>query len=223
MQIEGGEPVETDLVVVSVGRRPLSESLGLDGTGVEVDERGFVKVDERCRTSVEGVWAIGDLVATPALAHVGFAEAIVAIKDILGEDPVPVDYDRVPLVHLLLARGRLRRATPSRRPRTPATTSSPTARSTAHNARSMIVNQPEGLVKVIAEKQARRQGGPGARRAHGRPVGHRAARAGLPGRQLGGHRRRGRPLHPAPPDDDARSSARRSSPSPGAPCTAEHG
>ena len=100
------------------------------GTGVEVDDRGFVKVDELCRTSVEGVWAIGDLIATPALAHVGFAEAIVAIQDILGENPVPVDYDRVPLVHLLLARGRLRRPARSRRPRTPATTSSPTRRST---------------------------------------------------------------------------------------------
>ena len=64
--------------------------------GYQVGEDGFVKVDEMCRTSVDGVWAVGDLVATPALAHVGFAEAIVAIKDILGESPVPVAYDRVP-------------------------------------------------------------------------------------------------------------------------------
>ena len=48
-------------MVVSVGRRPFSDDLGLDGTGVEVDERGFVEVDERCRTGEAGVWAIGDL------------------------------------------------------------------------------------------------------------------------------------------------------------------
>src|SRR5690606_6812954 len=57
VQVEGGDPVQTDLVVVSIGRRPLSESLGLEGTGVEVDDRGYVKVDERCRTSLDGVWA----------------------------------------------------------------------------------------------------------------------------------------------------------------------
>ena len=96
VQIEGSEPLEVEKVMVSVGRRPLSESLGLDGTGVEVDERGFVKVGETCRTTVDGVWAVGDLIATPQLAHVGFAEAIVTIKDILGEAPLPVDYARVP-------------------------------------------------------------------------------------------------------------------------------
>nr|MBA2437158.1 FAD-dependent oxidoreductase [Acidimicrobiia bacterium] len=63
--LEGDETVEVERVVVSVGRRPLSENLGLDDTGVEVDERGFVKVDQTCRTTLEGVWAVGDLVATP--------------------------------------------------------------------------------------------------------------------------------------------------------------
>ncbi|MEO7555944.1 MAG: FAD-dependent oxidoreductase, partial [Acidimicrobiales bacterium] len=98
VQLGDGGTVDVDLVVVSVGRRPLSDSLGLDGAGttVGVSERGFVEVDERCRTAEPGIWAIGDLVATPQLAHVGFAEGIVAIKDILGEDPVPVDYAKVP-------------------------------------------------------------------------------------------------------------------------------
>jgi dihydrolipoamide dehydrogenase len=63
---------------------------------VTVSERGHVEVDERCRTAVDGIWAAGDVIATPALAHVGFAEAIVVIKDILGEEPVPVDHSRVP-------------------------------------------------------------------------------------------------------------------------------
>jgi dihydrolipoamide dehydrogenase len=68
-----GESVDVDMVVVSVGRRPLSENLGLGGTTVVVSERGHVVVDEHCRTGEPGVWAVGDLIATPALAHIGFA------------------------------------------------------------------------------------------------------------------------------------------------------
>ena len=61
---------------MSVGRRPFADQLGLDGTGVKVDERGFVVVDEFCRTGEDGVYAVGDLINTPQLAHVGYAEAI---------------------------------------------------------------------------------------------------------------------------------------------------
>ncbi|MGH9183408.1 MAG: dihydrolipoyl dehydrogenase [Acidimicrobiales bacterium] len=147
---EGG-PVEVDRVVVAVGRRPLSESLGLDGTGVEVDDRGFVKVDQTCRTSVEGVWAVGDLIATPQLAHVGFAEAVVAVKDILGEAPVPVQYEKVPwciYCHPEVAF---------------AGHSEDSAREAGHevvvarhqfggNGRALILGQGEGLVKVVAAR-----------------------------------------------------------------------
>src|SRR5205814_8199563 len=78
------EQVTVDAVVVSVGRRPLSDNLGLQGTAVKVNERGFVEVDERMRTAEPGVYAVGDLVAVPnhvhpALAHVGFAEGIVVV------------------------------------------------------------------------------------------------------------------------------------------------
>jgi dihydrolipoamide dehydrogenase len=153
IQLEGADHVEVEKVIVSVGRRPLSETLGLDGTGVEVDERGFVKVDESCRTNVPGVWAVGDLVATPQLAHVGFAEAIVAIKDILGESPVPIAYDRVPWAiycHPEVAF---------------AGHSEESAREAGYdvvvskhqyrgNGRAMIVGDTDGLVKVIAAKGA---------------------------------------------------------------------
>ncbi len=91
-----GESVSVEAVVVSVGRRPATEGLLAPGCGVEIDSRGFVAVDPWMRTSAEGVWAVGDVVATPQLAHVGFAEAIVAVKGILGEPVVPVDYGRVP-------------------------------------------------------------------------------------------------------------------------------
>ncbi|MGH7749208.1 MAG: FAD-dependent oxidoreductase, partial [Candidatus Dormibacteria bacterium] len=95
------EEVTVEAVVVSVGRRPLSEGLVSQGTGVRIDGRGFVEVDEWMRTGEEGVYACGDLVATPALAHVGFAEGMLVIDQLLGampsgRPPVPVDYARVP-------------------------------------------------------------------------------------------------------------------------------
>jgi dihydrolipoamide dehydrogenase len=91
-----GEKVDVEMVVVCVGRRPLSDGLLADGTGVSVDGRGFVVVDPYMRTSVDGVFAIGDLVATPQLAHVGFAEAILVVKQLVGEPGLPIDYGAVP-------------------------------------------------------------------------------------------------------------------------------
>ncbi len=93
----GGQTFEVEAIVVSVGRRPRTEGLVSDGVGVQIDQRGFVVADEYQRTGVTGVWAVGDLVAgTPQLAHVGFAEAIVAVKGMLGEPVVPVDNAKVP-------------------------------------------------------------------------------------------------------------------------------
>ncbi len=87
-----------DIVIVSVGRAPSTAGIGLEAVGVKVDERGFVVVDGQMRTNVDGVYAAGDVVDTPALAHVGFAEAIVLVQDALGEAAVPVDYAKVPWV-----------------------------------------------------------------------------------------------------------------------------
>ncbi|MGH9300194.1 MAG: FAD-dependent oxidoreductase, partial [Acidimicrobiales bacterium] len=91
-----GEELLVDAVIVSVGRRALSDDLLAGDTGVKVDERGYVVVDEWMRTGSDGVFAIGDLVATPQLAHVGFAEAILVVKQILGETAIPVNYGTVP-------------------------------------------------------------------------------------------------------------------------------
>ena len=149
----GGEEIEVDVVVVSVGRRPNTDDLGLDGTSVSVSDRGFIEVDERCRTGEEGVWAVGDAIATPALAHIAFIEGVIAIQDILGEDPAGVDYAKVPWCVYT-------------RPEAAFTGLSEEAAKEAgldvvtqksrynHNGRAMIVNQPEGMVKVIAEKDA---------------------------------------------------------------------
>src|SRR3954470_15456175 len=92
---ESGD-LDVDVVVVSVGRKARTQDIGLEGSGVEIDDRGYVRVDDHLRTAVPGVYAVGDVVATPALAHVAYAEAIVAIRTILGEDVAAVDYDRVP-------------------------------------------------------------------------------------------------------------------------------
>jgi dihydrolipoamide dehydrogenase len=146
-----GEELAVDAVVMSVGRRPLSDNLGLDGTGVEVDDRGFVVVDQYMHTGEPGVFAVGDLVATPALAHVGFAEGVLVIDQILGDDVVPVDYTKVPwciYCHPEVAFAGL---------------SEQAAREAGYdvvskkdayggNGRALIVGDAEGLVKVIAEK-----------------------------------------------------------------------
>ena len=153
VQFGDGEALEVDLVVVSVGRRPLSESLGLDGaqTAVRVDERGFVEVDEYCRTAEDGIWAVGDVIATPQLAHVGFAEGIVTIKDILGEDAVPVDYGKVPWC--IYCHPEVAFAGYSEEAAKEAGLDVVTSKHRyTGNGRALIIGEAEGLVKIIAER-----------------------------------------------------------------------
>jgi dihydrolipoamide dehydrogenase len=158
ISLEGEEPLNVDAVVVSVGRRPLSESLGLDGTGVEVDPRGFVQVDELCRTSVPGVWAVGDLIATPGLAHVGYAEAILVIKQLLGEEAVPVDYGKV--AWCIYCQPEVAFAGYSEQAAIDAGYEVVTTKHRwGGNSRALIIGDTEGVVKVIAEKRPDGTGG----------------------------------------------------------------
>jgi dihydrolipoamide dehydrogenase len=92
----GPTTVTVDQIVVSVGRGPRTTGMGFEDVGIEIEASGHVRVDGHLRTTVPGVYALGDVVNTPQLAHVGFAEAIVAIKTILGEDVSPIEYDKVP-------------------------------------------------------------------------------------------------------------------------------
>jgi dihydrolipoamide dehydrogenase len=94
---ENGKTFEAELLLVAVGRGPVSAGLGYEDAGV-VTERGFVKVNEFCQTSVPGVYAVGDLIPTLQLAHVGFAEGILVAEHIAGQNPRPIDYDGVPRV-----------------------------------------------------------------------------------------------------------------------------
>ena len=95
--LAGGKTLDADLLLVAVGRGPVSAGLGYEEAGVAM-ERGYVKVDEFCRTSVPTISAVGDLIATPQLAHVGFAEGIMVAERIGGLDVTPIDYDGVPRI-----------------------------------------------------------------------------------------------------------------------------
>ena len=151
VQLGDGSTVEVDVVVVSVGRKPNTGDPGLDGTKVTVDDRGFVEVDELCRTGEDDVWAVGDCIATPALAHVGFAEAIVAIRDILGESPVPVDHGRVPWC--IYCHPEVAFAGHSEESAKEAGFDVVTSKHKyVGNGRALIVGDSDGLVKVIAQK-----------------------------------------------------------------------
>jgi dihydrolipoamide dehydrogenase len=91
----GKETLKADVVLAALGRKPLTEGLGLEGTKVELD-RGFVKVDGRMRTAEPSIYAIGDLLPTPMLAHVASHEGIVAVEAIAGRNPAPINYDQMP-------------------------------------------------------------------------------------------------------------------------------
>jgi dihydrolipoamide dehydrogenase len=158
VQFGDGESVEVETVVVSVGRRPLSETLDLAGTAVEVSDRGHVLVDELCRTAEPGVYAIGDLIATPALAHIGFAEGILIIKDILGEDPDPIEYGRVPWCIYCHPEVSFVGHTESSAKEAGFEVVVSKHRY-AGNGRALILGEPEGMVKIIAEKRPDGTGG----------------------------------------------------------------
>ena len=148
-----GDPLIIDVVIMSIGRRAFSDALGLSGTAVKVDDRGFVAVDEYCQTGEPGVYAIGDLINTPQLAHVAYAEAILSIKHLRGENATPIMYDRVPWA--IYCHPEVAWAGPSEEQ----------ARDAGHdvvvakhqfraNSRAMILGEIDGLVKVIAKKNA---------------------------------------------------------------------
>ena len=149
----GENTFDVEAIVVSVGRRPRTEGLVSPGVAVEINERGFVVADEFQRTGVPGVWAVGDVVAgTPQLAHVGFAEAIVAVKSMLGETVVPVDYGRVPWAiycHPEVAFCGMTEAQAKAQGIPVVTKKDPFG----GNSRAQIVGETEGVVKIVAEQR----------------------------------------------------------------------
>jgi dihydrolipoamide dehydrogenase len=149
---KGSEKIEVDQVLVSIGRRPATEDIGAEEAGVRVDGRGFVEVDTTTmQTSRPGIYAVGDCVATPGLAHVAYAEAVVAVDRILGEEPVPVDYGKVPWVvytHPEVAWAGMTEA----EAREAGYDVEVHKHSMAGNGRAMILGETDGLVKVVAQR-----------------------------------------------------------------------
>jgi len=141
--------LEADVVVVSIGRTPNTAGCGLENSGIAIDPQGYIEVDAAMQTTVAGVYAVGDVVSTPQLAHVAFAEAIVAIKSILGESPRPIDYSRVPwgiYCHPEVAFCGPTEAAA----RAAGQDVVVSVHRFAGNARAQIMDHADGLVKVIA-------------------------------------------------------------------------
>jgi len=140
-----------DKVIVSIGRAPLSSGIGLEAAGINVDDRGYVVVDEFLRTNVDGVFAAGDVIDAPQLAHVGFAEGISIVKSVLGESHSPLDYEKVPWVIYC-------------RPEVASCgLTEEQARERGHDVvvakhrfggdgRAMIIGETEGLVKLVTDR-----------------------------------------------------------------------
>ncbi len=154
LHLGDGPEIDVDMVVVSVGRRARTEDLVGEGTAVVIDERGFVVADGLQRTHEPNVWAVGDVVAgTPQLAHVGFAEAIVAVHGILGEPVAPVDYERVPWAiycHPEVAFAGLTEDQAKSKGFDVVTKKDPFG----GNSRAQIIGDTEGMVKVVVERRA---------------------------------------------------------------------
>jgi dihydrolipoamide dehydrogenase len=148
----GAEKIEVDQVLVATGRRPVTDDMGLAEAGVRVSDRGFIEVDTKTMvTSRPNVYAIGDCVDTPGLAHVAYAEAVVAVQAILGESPIPVDYTRVPWVvytHPEVAWAGLTEA----EARQAGYDVEVHKHAFAGNGRAMIIGDTDGMVKVVAQK-----------------------------------------------------------------------
>jgi dihydrolipoamide dehydrogenase len=149
---KGSEKLEVDQVLVSIGRRPATEDIGAEEAGVRVDGRGFIEVDTTTmQTSRPGVYAVGDCIGTPGLAHVAYAEAVVAVERILGEEPAPVDYGKVPWVvytHPEVAWTGMTEA----EAREAGYDVEVHKHAMAGTGRAMILGETDGLVKVVAQR-----------------------------------------------------------------------
>ena len=140
-------------MLVSIGRRPVTEDLGADEAGVRVDRPRVHRGRHRtpCSPPGPGVYAIGDCVDTPGLAHVAYAEAVLAVDHFLGENPVPVDYGKVPWVvytHPEVAWSGMTEAQAKEAGYDVVVHK----HSLAGNGRAMILGETDGLVKIVAQK-----------------------------------------------------------------------
>lgn len=95
--LEDGREFTAEILLVSIGRGPVTDGIGYQEVGVAMD-RGYVLVDDHCRTNIPGIFAVGDIIPTLQLAHVGFQEGILVAETVAGLNPRPINYDGVPRV-----------------------------------------------------------------------------------------------------------------------------
>ena len=151
------ETLKADRLFVAIGRAPRSENLGLEDVGVDID-RGFITVDSRFRTSADGVYAIGDVVAIPEanwphpqLAHVAFIEGIKVAERVAGEEVTPVDYKNIP--HVIYCQPEVAAVGLTEQKAREEGFDVVTARYPfSANARALMLGGGQGFVKTVAEK-----------------------------------------------------------------------
>ena len=149
-----GDKTETfraEKVLMAVGRRPLTDGIGLEALGVGT-EKGYIKVDTMMQTNVPGVYAIGDVLATPALAHLASAEGVVAVEHMAGKNPPPINYDQIPgCTYCSPEIGSIGLTEAKARERGYDVVVGKFPFSAIGKAR--ILNQASGFVKIVAEKK----------------------------------------------------------------------
>ena len=154
VEVEGQDPIDCDRVLVAVGRKPNTAGLGLDAVGIELDKRGRIPVNEHFETSVEGVYAVGDVIAGPMLAHKAEEEAVACVERIatgyghVNYDAIPgVCYTHPEIASVGKTEEQLKdEGTPYRKGKFPFMA----------NGRAKALNQTEGFVKILAHEQTDR-------------------------------------------------------------------
>ncbi|GKU82335.1 dihydrolipoyl dehydrogenase [Niallia sp. NCCP-28] len=151
-EVKGEEKtVEADYVFVMVGRKPNTDELGLDQVGVELAERGLIKTDKQCRTSVSNIFAIGDVIAGPPLAHKASYEGKIAAEAIAGH-PAEIDYLGIPAV--VFSEPELATVGHTEKSAKEAGIDIVASKFPfAANGRALALNQAEGFMKLITRKE----------------------------------------------------------------------
>ncbi len=148
------QKLECDRLVVSVGRVPNTDGLGAASVGLKVDERGFVEVDEHCRTNLANVWAIGDVVRGPMLAHKAEDEGVMVAELIAGQKP-HIDYDCIPWI-IYTSPEVAWVGTTEQKAKADGIAVKTGQFAFAINGRALGTGQPEGFVKIVADAQTDR-------------------------------------------------------------------
>jgi len=149
---KGDQTLECEYLLVSVGIRPNSDKLNIEKTGIKLDERGYIEVDDKMRTNVSNVYAIGDITGKLALAHAASAQGIAAAMDIAGWKTEPINYDNIPKCTYgkpETASAGLTEQQAGQRGIDVTTGTFPLSA----NGKAIATSAPEGFVKIIAGKK----------------------------------------------------------------------